>query len=78
MTASWNAAPSPRAVSGWEMSAVARYVCAVPRKRSAPRKGCSDGALLDWLTTPPVEPRPNSDDAGPFRTSTCWRLNGSR
>ena len=38
------------------------------------RKGC----LLTWLTTPPVEPLPNSIDAEPLITSTRSSLNVSR
>nr|WP_166795825.1 hypothetical protein [Methylocella tundrae] len=36
------------------------------------------GSLLVMLMTPPVEPRPNRNDAGPFSTSISWMLNVSR
>ena len=38
----------------------------------------SRGALLTWLTTPPVEPRPNSIEAEPRSTSIRSKLKTSR
>ncbi len=36
------------------------------------------GCLLTWLTTPPVEPRPNSIEAEPRSSSTRSKLKVSR
>ena len=38
----------------------------------------STGCLLTWLTTPPVEPRPNSIDAEPRSSSIRSKLKTSR
>ncbi len=38
----------------------------------------SDGFFMTWLMTPPVDPRPNSIDDGPMRTSTASSANRSR
>ena len=36
------------------------------------------GFFVTWLMTPPVEPRPNSSEDGPNRTSICSRAKTSR
>ena len=36
------------------------------------------GCLVVWLITPPVEPRPNRIEEGPFSTSIDSTLKGSR
>ena len=38
----------------------------------------SPGFLVTWLMTPPVEPRPNSIEDGPIRTSIASSANVSR
>ena len=64
--------------SGALRSAVIRARSSVPTLKAAAWNGCSVGALLTSLTTPPVDPRPNSTDDGPVSTSTASRSNGSR
>ena len=50
----------------------------LPRLISALLARSSVGALVTMLITPPVDPRPNSSDDGPFRTSMESMLKVSR
>ena len=59
-------------------SPVMRRYWWLPRVRSTWCESIRRGALLTWLTAPPVEPRPNSIDAEPRSSSTRSRLKVSR
>ena len=60
---------------GRSISVVKRYVPSVPTVQSWPSViGVSCGCLLTWLITPPVEPRPNRTEAGPFSTSIALQV----
>ena len=65
-------------LSGWSMSATARYSSFVPTSAVRVRKGARVALLLTWLMAPPVEPRPNRVAEGPLMTSTSCRSKSSR
>jgi hypothetical protein len=59
-------------------SAVVRTMPFVVTDASTSVTGLSWATLLTWLTTPPVDPRPNSIDDGPISTSTASSAKVSR
>ena len=59
---------------GRSISVVKRNVRSVPTVPVPAVIGASCGCLLTWLITPPVEPRPNRIEAGPFSTSISLQV----
>lgn len=64
--------------NGWFRSAVTRPWGPLPAVPLTSWTGVSFGVLLTWLMMPPVDPRPNRTEEGPFSTSTDSRLKVSR
>src|SRR5450631_2797283 len=64
------AAPEPSCGRGELKSRVTRRVRSVPKSTSPERRRSSCGVFEAWLTTPPVDPRPNVTDDGPCNTCT--------
>ena len=54
---------------GRPTSVTKRFVPSVPNVMVPVVIGGNTACLVTWLTTPPVDPRPNKTDAGPFSTS---------
>ena len=61
-----------------EVAGAAEVAAGADGRRDTSLAFASNGCLLTWLTTPPVEPRPNSIDAEPRSSSMRSKLKTSR